>query len=334
MARAAAASRQAPPAVPPRKPSPKARAAAARLTAPETGRTAVKTRKPTKRSTPPRAHRSAGSAPPRAQRSTGSARSAQPRGKRSATPRAQRPAGRASGRSTKQVRRALGSASRSPLRSPRLLPRGLAGLGLRLPRPVGAAGAAAGAAKTSPGTASLPALRAPLARGARAGGGRLLDALLSGRAWIALVFVLLAGIVFFNVDLLQLNRQIAVGTERAAELKQANATLRLKLAELGSSERVQAEAAEAGFVRPAPGDVRYLSTGQRDARRALKLIEAPAPITPTVTATTPATTDPLAAPTDPTTAAPVTDPAAVTPPVTPDPTTGAAPTTAVPPAAG
>ena len=80
------------------------------------------------------------------------------------------------------------------------------------------------AARASPrGAAALPVLRSPFARTARAGGGRVLDALLAGRGWIALVFVLLAGIVFFNVDLLQLNREIAAGAERASELKRSNA---------------------------------------------------------------------------------------------------------------
>ena len=38
--------------------------------------------------------------------------------------------------------------------------------------------------------------------------------MLSGRVWIGLVFVLLAGIVFFNVDLLQMNREIAQMADR------------------------------------------------------------------------------------------------------------------------
>jgi cell division protein FtsL len=179
----------------------------------------------------------------------------------------------------------------------------------------------------APAGAALPLLRSPFARTARAGGGRVLDALLAGRGWIALVFVLLAGIVFFNVDLLQLNRQIAAGAERASDLRRSNAALRLELAKLGSSERIQREAAEAGFVLPAPGDVVYLSTSRGDAQRALKLITAPtlepvipppaeAPIVeePVVEPTVPETTDPAAV-----------DPATGTVPVEPDPATGAAP---------
>ncbi len=50
-------------------------------------------------------------------------------------------------------------------------------------------------------------------------GAWVLDKLLPGRVWIGLVFVLLAGIVFFNVDLLQMNREIARTADRAAAVK-------------------------------------------------------------------------------------------------------------------
>ena len=106
-------------------------------------------------------------------------------------------------------------------------------------------------------------------------GAAVLDALLQGPAWIALVFVLLAGIVFFNVDLLRMNREIAVTADRAAEVKRENARLRTDLARLGSSERIQRVAAERGLVLPAPGEVRYLrSDPVVDARRAASRIEA------------------------------------------------------------
>lgn len=217
-----------------------------------------------------------------------------------------RRATRPTGRSTKQVRRTARRAS----------PRRLSAPATRRPALAAAAGA-------------LPLLRSPLARGAWLRGGRVLDALLAGRGWIALVFVLLAGIVFFNVDLLQLNRDIAATAEKASELRRSNAALRLELATLGSSERIQREAAEAGFVLPAPGDVVYLSTSRRDASRAAKLITAPDPaavIPPPAPAeiveepvadpmaTDPAATDP-AATTDPA----VTDPATAETPVAPSP---------------
>jgi cell division protein FtsL len=102
----------------------------------------------------------------------------------------------------------------------------------------------------------------------------VVDNLLYGRGWIAIVFVLLAGIVFFNVDLLQMNRDIATMAEKAGELKRENSELRTEIARLGSSERIQRVAAEAGLVLPAPGEVRYLrSHPSVDARRAAARIE-------------------------------------------------------------
>jgi cell division protein FtsL len=225
---------------------------------------------------------------------------------RPARARSERPS-RPAGRSAKQTRRRPASKLRG---------RRLSGLAGPIRRPALAAG-----------TAALPVLRSPFARSARAGGGRLLDALVAGHGWIALVFVLLAGLVFFNVDLLQLNRQIATGTDKAADLRRANASLRVELAKLGSSERIQREAAAAGFVLPAPGDVVYLTAAANDARRALRLMTTPqeAPAIP------PPLPEPVVEEPPPDTAVPVAeappavDPAAGAEPVAPDPATGAVP---------
>ena len=155
----------------------------------------------------------------------------------------------------------------------------------------------------------------------------MLDRLLTGRTCIAVVGVLLAGIVFFNVDLLQMNRDITQMADRAAALKRENARLRIDLARLGSSERIQESALGLGLVYPAPGEVRYLkSEPTADAKNASKRMSAPDPsyvppdpvaTTPDPAATTPgvtdpadptATDDPTAGPVDPATGLPV-DPA-------------------------
>jgi cell division protein FtsL len=145
-------------------------------------------------------------------------------------------------------------------------------------------------------------------------GARVLDTLLSGRVWIGLVGVLLAGIVFFNVDLMRMNRQITAMADQAAQLKRENARTRLDVARLASSERIQQVAAELGLVLPAPDAVRYLEANPAvDARNASKRIIAPAetfaapvitepeplaPVTPATTTTTttvpPTTTTPPA----------------------------------------
>ena len=197
-----------------------------------------------------------------------------------------------------------------------------------------------GAAAGAPAVA-LPVrvLNAPFARAARARTGSLLDALLSGRGWIALVFVLLAGIVFFNVDLLQMNRDIARDADRISALKRENARLVLDEARLASSDRIQESAAQLGLVLPAPGEVRYLTARPiRDAGLAAKRVSAPnlsyvapepvapEPIVPTTT--DPTVTDPAA------TTPPAAEPTVADPSATADPAATAepAPTTATTPA--
>ena len=181
-------------------------------------------------------------------------------------------------------------------------------------------------------------LNAPFTRAARARTGSVLHALLSGRGWIALVFVLLAGIVFFNVDLLQMNRDIARDADRISALKRENARLLLDEARLASSERIQESAAQLGLVLPAPGEVRYLKARPtRDAGQAVKRITepnlsyvAPEPVAPepVVPSTDPAVTNPAVA--DPVATDPLAaDPAATTTPADPAATT-APPTTTAP----
>jgi cell division protein FtsL len=107
-------------------------------------------------------------------------------------------------------------------------------------------------------------------------GARVLDALLTGRVWIALVGVLLAGIVFFNVDLLRMNRDITQMADRSDALQRQNAQIREEVAHLASSERIQEAAAKLGLVLPQPGDVRYLRSNPKvDARNASDRIIAP-----------------------------------------------------------
>lgn len=133
----------------------------------------------------------------------------------------------------------------------------------------------------------------PGVRVVRPAGAAVLDRLLSGRLWIGLVFLLLVGIVFFNVDLLRMNRDIAVTAQKAETIKRENARLRGDLARLGSSERIQTAAAQRGLVLPAAGEVRYLKANPgADAKNALARLKAGAPATGVETAVPPAQTEP------------------------------------------
>jgi hypothetical protein len=86
----------------------------------------------------------------------------------------------------------------------------------------------------------------------------MVDQLLRGRLWVGLMGALLAGIVFLNVSLLQLNRDIGRTTTQATALDHQNSRLRARLASVDSSERFQRLALAHGMVMPAPGQYRYL----------------------------------------------------------------------------
>ena len=162
-------------------------------------------------------------------------------------------------------------------------------------------------------TVAAPRSAPAIARVAQGGATIFLDSILRGRAWVALVGVLLAGIVFLNVSVLELNRGIAENASKTDKLEISNSKLRGRVAKLDSAERIQQLAEARGFVLPQPGDVTYLKPRTaRDAKLAATRIAAP-------TSETTATTDP-AATTDTTT---TTAPAPVTPTPTPDPATTA-----------
>ena len=102
------------------------------------------------------------------------------------------------------------------------------------------------------------------------------DVLLRGRAWVALIGALLAGIVFLNVTLLKLNEGITQTSRQAAEVGRDNARLRVEVARLGSSERIKRAAEQQGLTMPAPVQVTYLRTRREtDARLAAQAIAEP-----------------------------------------------------------
>jgi cell division protein FtsL len=181
--------------------------------------------------------------------------------------------------------------------------------------------------KSGPAPARRPvATPAPRAarRVAKGSATILLDRLLRGRAWVALVGVLLVGIVFLNVSVLELNRGIATTDAKSAALERTNSGLRSRVAKLDSAERIQQLAQAKGFILPQPGAITYLKPRPSiDARLAAQRITAP-----TVTQTAaPQTTAPQTPATQ--TAAPTTQQAPATQQVTP---AAGVPGTAQPPA--
>jgi cell division protein FtsL len=134
-----------------------------------------------------------------------------------------------------------------------------------------------GARRPRPAAPRRRANAAPLVRRLIHGRtGAFLDGVLRGRACVGIVFVLLAGVVFANVSLLEMNKGIAATNAEATGIEQENAKLRRQIAPLASSERIQTEAVKHGYSLPAAGDVRYI-TGDVDknARRAAQRMTAP-----------------------------------------------------------
>jgi len=130
-------------------------------------------------------------------------------------------------------------------------------------------------------------------RAMRVGDARVLDRMVRGRAWIALVAVALMGIVFMQVSLLKLNTGISRAVIAADTFDRQNSSLREEISKLDSGERIQSVAAKLGMVTPAAGDVHYLDGRGADGARAAAAITAPKPVTPSA-APTAATSAPAA----------------------------------------
>ncbi|HEY3184725.1 MAG TPA: hypothetical protein VGJ77_17930 [Gaiellaceae bacterium] len=93
-----------------------------------------------------------------------------------------------------------------------------------------------------------PAVRARARRRARA-----------GVLWIAVSAVLLAGVVFVNVAVLQLNLRLDDATRQRAKLRAENAARQSELSRLLASPRIQARALKEQHLRPAdPADIGYV----------------------------------------------------------------------------
>jgi cell division protein FtsB len=134
----------------------------------------------------------------------------------------------------------------------------------------------------------------PVARVLNSRGMPLLDRILRGPGWVVMLGALLAGIVFLNVSVLELNRGIARTDSKSAQVERVNSALRARVAKLNSGERIQALAAARGFVMPEPGDVTYVH--ERDSNASLAAQRMTPPDTTTTTTPTTATT-PAPAPT-------------------------------------
>jgi cell division protein FtsL len=152
-------------------------------------------------------------------------------------------------------------------------------------RPPRAALAGAGGAAVARPPLSLRLGR----RAMRVGDARVLDRLVRGRAWIAIVAAALIGIVFMQVSMLKLNAGVSRAVTAADTLERQNSTLRADISKLDSGERVQDAAAKLGMTTRPAGDVRYLDAERASAARAAASIKPPNPVAvaPAANATAP-----------------------------------------------
>ncbi len=161
---------------------------------------------------------------------------------------------------------------------------------------------------------------------------RLVHRMTRGQLWIGVLGTLLSGIVALNVVSLSLSTSSGRVAQQVAGLEQQNSELRARLAMRLSDQRIQDRAGLLGLVVPDPGQIRYLTAGERYAEIAARRLGAgdftvsgalaplPAATAPTAVAPTPAdataATAPAPSPTTTTTAAapPPTAPATTAPP--------------------
>jgi FtsZ-interacting cell division protein ZipA len=111
----------------------------------------------------------------------------------------------------------------------------------------------------------------------RVGDARLLDRLVRGRAWIAIVAAGLLGLVFMQVSMLKLNAGIGRSVASADTLVRQNSALRDEISNLRSDERIQSAAADLGMIMPGASDLHYLRTRRADAARAAASLTPPTP---------------------------------------------------------
>jgi cell division protein FtsL len=104
----------------------------------------------------------------------------------------------------------------------------------------------------------------------------LLDRLIRGRIWIALIAFALIGIVTLQLLVLQLNASIGRTLVREAQLQRENAAYSIENSELASGERVESQAGRLGMSLVPIGALRFLTSDPRaDIARAAAALNAP-----------------------------------------------------------
>ena len=91
-----------------------------------------------------------------------------------------------------------------------------------------------------------------------------------GRAWVAVLTTMLAGIVALNVYSVSLNVKASAAATAIDRLERENSAFRGEIAERLSSDQVEAAAPSLGMIVLDPTEVRYLNTSPDDAEQAAR----------------------------------------------------------------
>jgi cell division protein FtsL len=111
-------------------------------------------------------------------------------------------------------------------------------------------------------------------------GGKLLDSIVRGRAWIPMLGILLVGIVGMRVEVLKLGSSVGAEMQQASVLESANATMQKQVSALSDNQRIEQLASKQGMVMPGPLDIHFVHTaGAASVGRAIADVTAPSPTT-------------------------------------------------------
>ena len=103
----------------------------------------------------------------------------------------------------------------------------------------------------------------------------LIDRLVRGRAWIPVLGVMLAGIVFMQVEILKLGSSMGRWIERSSTLSARNEQLRVTVAGLADDQRIESLAAGMGMVMPPASALGFLTVHGSSASAGVGHIHAP-----------------------------------------------------------
>jgi hypothetical protein len=106
----------------------------------------------------------------------------------------------------------------------------------------------------------------------------LLDRVVRGRTWIALLGVMLVGIVAMQVEVLKLGASEGRALQEGAALASRNEILRADVSSASSEQRIERLATSYGMLMPSPSDIGFLSpNATANADRAANNITEPDP---------------------------------------------------------